>query len=66
VFAGLRDDPFFFDLARFNEIVMGMTTEFRDPGVDTFAGANALAIVVEVPVSMIGPVSFGVWGAASR
>jgi len=66
VFAGVRDDPFFFDLARFNEIVMGMATEFRDPGIDTFAGSNALAIVVELPVSQIGASSFSVWGTTSR
>ena len=68
VFAGVRDDPFFFDLARFNEIVMGMATEFRDPGIDTFAGSNALAIVVEVPASMVvgtGP-TIGVWGTTGR
>ncbi|HKY61709.1 MAG TPA: DUF4331 family protein [Gemmatimonadota bacterium] len=68
VFAGVRDDPFFFDLARFNEIVMGMATEFRDPGIDTFAGSNALAIVVELPASMVvgaGP-TIGVWGTTSR
>lgn len=68
VFAGVRDDPFFFDLARFNEIVMGMATEFRDPGIDTFAGSNALAIVVEVPTSMLVGASptIGVWGTTSR
>ncbi len=66
VFAGVRDDPFFFDLARFNEIVMGMATEFRDPGIDTFAGSNALAIVVEVPIAQIGPSTFGVWGTTNR
>jgi hypothetical protein len=68
VFAGVRDDPFFFDLARFNEIVMGMATEFRDPGIDTFAGSNALAIVVEVPASMVVGASptIGVWGTTSR
>lgn len=68
VFAGLRDDPFFFDLARFNEIRMGMATEFRDPGIDTFAGSNALALVVEVPASMVtesGP-TIRVWGTSSR
>ena len=68
VFAGRRDDPFFFDLARFNEIRMGMATEFRDPGVDTFAGSNALAIVVELPTSMVTGTSstIRVWGTTSR
>jgi hypothetical protein len=68
VFAGVRDDPFFFDLARFNEIRMGMATGFRDPGIDTFAGSNALAIVVELPAAMVVGASptIGVWGTASR
>lgn len=65
VFAGLRDDPFFFDLGRFNEIVAGDAASFRDPGVDTFAGTNALAIVVGLPASMLGT-QFGVWGTTSR
>ncbi|HUP00760.1 MAG TPA: DUF4331 family protein [Gemmatimonadota bacterium] len=66
VFAGIRDDPFFFDLARFNEIVMGAAASFRDPGIDTFAGTNALAIVVELPASMLGGPQIGVWGTTSR
>ena len=68
VFAGRRDDPFFFDLARFNEIRMGMATAFRDPGVDTFAGSNALAIVVELPASTVvgASPSIRVWGTTSR
>lgn len=65
VFAGLRDDPFFFDLGRFNEIVAGNETSFRDPGVDTFAGTNALALVVELPRAMLGT-QLGVWGTTSR
>jgi len=65
VFAGIRDDPFFFDLARFNEITAGMASSFRDPGVDTFAGTNALAIVVEVPAAGLGT-QLGVWGTTSR
>ena len=66
VFAGARDDPFFFDLARFNEIVMGAASSFRNPGVDTFAGTNALAIVVELPVSQLGAGTVRVWGTTSR
>lgn len=65
VFAGVRDDPFFFDLARFNEITAGMASGFRDPGVDTFAGTNALAIVVELPTASLGS-QLGVWGTTSR
>lgn len=63
VFAGLRDDPFFFDLTQFQAILGGTASGFRDPGVDTFAGTNVLALVVEVPVAMLGDATqVGVWG----
>jgi len=67
VFAGVRDDPFFFDLTRFQAIVTGMQTAFRDPGVDAFAGTAVLALVVELPASMLGAGSVkGVWATTSR
>ena len=57
-FAGLRDDPFFFDLASFND---GAT--FCQAGdKDFFLGLNTSALVVEVPTSMIGSRPVGVWG----
>jgi hypothetical protein len=59
VFAGSRDDPFFFDLARFKEIIAGTQTSFRNPGIDTFAGTNIMAIVVEVPKSLLGATGEG-------
>lgn len=63
VFAGPRDDPFFFDLARFQEILGGTQTSFRNPGVDSFAGTNVMAIVVEVPKSLLGTAAtINVWG----
>jgi len=63
VFAGPRDDPFFFDLVRFKEILAGTQTGFRDPGVDTFAGTNVMSIVVEVPKSLLGSAAtINVWG----
>jgi len=59
-FAGLRDDPFFFDLANFNN---GATFCGAGPPVkDFFLGLNTSAIVVEVPTSMIGSGPVGVWG----
>jgi Domain of unknown function (DUF4331) len=62
-FAGPRDDPFFFDLVRFKEIIAGTQTGFRDPGVDTFAGTNVMSIVVEVPKSLLGSAAtINVWG----
>lgn len=61
-FIGPRDDPFFFDIARFKEILAGTQTGFRNPGMDTFAGTNVLALVVEVPKSMLGTAaSINVW-----
>ena len=66
VFAGVRDDPFFFDLVQFKKIIAGQATSFRNPGVDTFAGTNVLAIVVELPSSMLGGTKLGVWGTTSR
>lgn len=54
IFAGPRDDPFFFDLVRFKEIIAGTQTAFRSPGVDTFAGTNVLSLVIELPKSLLG------------
>jgi hypothetical protein len=66
LFAGLRDDPFFFDLAQFNEIIAGRASSFNNPGTDTFAGFNALAMVVELPMSLLGgATTLGVWGTTS-
>ena len=62
IFAGPRDDPFFFDLARFKEIIAGTQTSFRTVGVDSFAGTNVMSIVVEVPKSLLGTAaSINVW-----
>jgi len=59
VFAGPRDDPFFFDLTRFKEIIAGTATSFHagtavDPSHDKFAGTNVMSLVVEVPKNMLG------------
>jgi hypothetical protein len=63
VFAGPRDDPFFFDLTRFKEIIAGTQTGFRNPGVDAFAGTNVMSIVVEVPKTTLGSAAtINVWG----
>jgi hypothetical protein len=57
-FAGVRDDPFFFDLASFND---GAT--FCEPeDTDFFLGLDTSAIVVELPTGMIGSGAVGVWG----
>lgn len=66
LFAGLRDDPFFFDLVAFQNALGGTGTLPRDPdseinGVDFFAGVNVSAIVLELPSDMFGSDDIGVW-----
>jgi hypothetical protein len=53
VFAGPRDDPFFFDLNQFKKVIAGTATSFNNPGADSFAGTNVLSLVVEVPVALL-------------
>ena len=53
MFAGPRDDPFFFDLDQYHKIIAGTATSFNNPGTDTFAGTNVLSIVLEVPKSLL-------------
>lgn len=50
IFAGPREDPFYFDLVGFNRVV-GRVGGFR--GIDSFAGLNTNAIVVEFPISLV-------------
>ena len=50
VFAGLRDDPFFVDLAALQEFAQVGVAAFSPPGVDTLAGQNILAIVLRIDV----------------
>ena len=57
VYAGPRDDPFYFDLGAYSAILAGNATAFDNPGTDTFAGTNVLAVVVEVPKSTLGNVA---------
>lgn len=62
VFAGPRDDPFFFDLNRYKAILAGTAPGFSTPGNDTFAGTNVLSVVVEVPKTLIGATgNINVW-----
>lgn len=53
VFAGPRDDPFFFDFDQYTKIIMGTATSFNNPGNDTFKGTNVLSLVIELPKSML-------------
>jgi hypothetical protein len=65
-FAGVRSDPFFFDLLGFLGSVKGEGTRRLDDGKqsDFFVGLNTLAIVIEVPNTQIGGTgrNIGVWG----
>lgn len=60
-FAGPREDPFFFDRARFDSYMAGSAaTGFNNPGTDSYAGTNVLSIIVEVPKNLIGNPATGV------
>lgn len=62
LFAGVRDDPFFFDLGAYSSVLDGTATGFSNPGTDTFAGTNVLSVVIEVPKSSLGNVdSINTW-----
>lgn len=68
VFAGLRDDPFFFDLVSFNTIVKdgAPNPNFCEPGDgDFFLGLNTLSIVVEMPTEWLAGHQVGVWARTS-
>ena len=77
VFAGLREDPFFFDVEQFFKVRAGAlgtgpVVGFRDPAqaVDGFAKQNINSIVVRVPLALLQtsaeePV-FDVWETTSK
>ena len=52
--AGLADDPFFFDQTGFNQTVATGTLSF-DPTRDDIAGLNVTAVVLQIPVTTIVP-----------
>jgi hypothetical protein len=53
VFAGPREDPFFFDLVGFNRSIAAGASKFT--GVDAFLGSNVNAIVLEFPTNTVFP-----------
>ncbi len=78
VFAGLRDDPFFFDLAGFLDITAALDADTTNdaksfvgctsPRTDFFKGLNVSSIVLELPSSLLtakGSTAIGVWGATT-
>jgi len=65
VFAGVRADPFFFDLLGFLGTVLGVGPTQLGTGGDFFAPLNTNAMVIEVPNDAIGATNIGVWGTTS-
>src|SRR5262245_10084714 len=58
-FAGLVDDPFFFDIPAFNRFVASVLQGAPDPSKfnrarDSFAGYNDQAIALSLPLSLLG------------
>jgi len=67
VFAGPRDDPFFFDLNQYKKIIAGTATAFSNPGDDTFKGTNVMSVVIELPKAMLGSgTSVNTWVTSNR
>jgi hypothetical protein len=67
IFAGPRDDPFFFDLGQYQKIIGGTATSFNNPGTDTFKGTNVMSIVIEVPKSKLGGSgTLNVWAESKK
>lgn len=52
-FAGLVEDPFFLDGNALTATIQTGQAQFTDPGTDTFAGFNTLAIVLGIPIASI-------------
>jgi len=67
VFAGLRDDPFFFDLEGFRQTLMTGTLSFNHDR-DSFAGTNLTAIVLEMDLdaALAGGTSLDLWATTGR
>ncbi len=67
VFAGLRDDPFFFDLQGFRTTLMTGTLSFANDR-DFFSRKNTSAIVVEVPMgpTLATGTTLRVWATSAR
>ncbi|MBP9112027.1 MAG: DUF4331 family protein [Polyangiaceae bacterium] len=70
IFAGLRADPAFADLAAIQGTLQTGVSQLKaDGGVNTFAGKNVLSLVVELDVSVLvseGKPIFAVTGETQR
>ncbi|MBI2972756.1 MAG: DUF4331 family protein, partial [Armatimonadetes bacterium] len=74
IFAGLREDPFFFDVEQYFKVRagalgIGPAVGFRSPGYDFTAGYNVLSIAVRVPRAWLqgrsSATTFDVWATVS-
>lgn len=74
VFAGLRQDTFFFDVEQFfrvraGALGIGPAAVFRHPGIDFTWGYNVLSIVARVPVAYLQQggtqTAFDIWTTVS-
>ena len=63
--AGLREDPFFFDLTGFQETLSTGTVSFVNDR-DFFAQKNISAIVIELETEDLGGTTLQVWATTSR
>ena len=72
-FAGMRDDPFFFDLQGFLNILSSEPGKSflgcKSPRPDAFAGVNVSSIVLELSPSLVtsgGSSKIGVWATTNQ
>lgn len=67
VFAGLRDDPFFFDLDGFRATLMSGAIMFDNTN-DTFTGTNVTAVVLEMSIDAVagGGDAVSLWVSTGR
>ncbi len=67
LWAGLADDPFFFDIAGFQETLATGTVSF-DSSRDSLAGTNVTAIVIELPVADVlgSGTTLSTWSTTAR
>lgn len=63
-YAGLRDDPFFFDLQGFRDTIRTGNLSFTKS--DFFAGKNILTVVLQIPRASLNTNQIGVWATSSR
>jgi hypothetical protein len=63
-YAGLRNDPFFFDLQGFRETISTGNLSFQRR--DFFLGRNSLAVVLQIPRAALSTNRIGVWTTSAR